>query len=394
MENKHNRAIFLYSIALFAIAMAGGLGGGILTNYYNEVYHLDSAARGFLEIPRETPGILCMILISLLSFMKPSKIAIIAMLANMIGLFVMAFSPIYVLMIIFLFIQSLGDHLFMPIQDTLSLSLSSKGKEGSGLGRFKSISTTGSLLAAALVFICFKNGYFSYLTRPILPFMIACGLFAIAIILLLLLSKEVDNAQAVKRQKLVFKKEYFTYYLVTFTFGCQKRIRIVYAPWVLVTLLNKGADTLALLTIVIRLLTIVIAPYFGKLIDKLGASNMLKIEGIFFILTFVFMGLVTTMIIANVNALLIFLSYVGYILCTLTDQFNMVHAYLIKSLTKDSTDITQALSQGVSMDHIMAIIASPILGIIWNIWGAQYVFYIAALSSLIQLYVGFTLKDR
>ena len=40
---------------------------------------------------------------------------------------------------------------------------------------------------------------------------------------------------------------------------------------------------------------------------------------------------------------------------------------------------------GLSVDHVMAIIASPIMGVIWKTWGVQYVFAAAMLSALLQV---------
>ena len=54
----------------------------------------------------------------------------------------------------------------------------------------------------------------------------------------------------VTNHKLLFRKEYMPYYMVTLAYGCQKRIRIVFAPWVIIELLRQGADVIALLTIV------------------------------------------------------------------------------------------------------------------------------------------------
>ena len=42
-------------------ALANGLGNNIMSNYFNEVFHIDSVQRGFIEVPRESPGILCMV---------------------------------------------------------------------------------------------------------------------------------------------------------------------------------------------------------------------------------------------------------------------------------------------------------------------------------------------
>ena len=66
----------------------------------------------------------------------------------------------------------------------------------------------------------------------------------------------------------------------------------------------------------------------------------------------------------------------------------MVHSYMMRSIALDSSEVTRTLSVGLSVDHVMAIIASPIMGMIWNAWGVAYVFYLAALSALLQAAAG------
>ena len=75
----------------------------------------------------------------------------------------------------------------------------------------------------------------------------------------------------------------------------------------------------------------------------------------------------------------------AYVLCVLFEQFNMVHSYMMRSIALDPSEITRTLSVGLSVDHIMAIVASPVMGLIWEAWGVQYVFYLAALSALFQI---------
>ena len=40
------------------------------------------------------------------------------------------------------------------------------------------------------------------------------------------------------------------YYLTLVAYGCQKRIKLVFGPWIIIELMGKGADTVALLGIV------------------------------------------------------------------------------------------------------------------------------------------------
>ena len=82
---------------------------------------------------------------------------------------------------------------------------------------------------------------------------------------------------------------------------------------------------------------------------------------------------------------LTWLVYGAYVLCVLFEQFNMVHSYMMRSIALDPGEVTRTLSVGLSVDHVMAIIASPIMGVIWKTWGVQYVFAAAMLSALLQV---------
>ena len=58
-KRQLQRAVFVFTLVVCLSAIAGGLGSATFSNYFKEVYHVDSAQRGFLEIPRESPGVLC-----------------------------------------------------------------------------------------------------------------------------------------------------------------------------------------------------------------------------------------------------------------------------------------------------------------------------------------------
>ena len=134
-KRQLQRAVFVFTLVVCLSAIAGGLGSATFSNYFKEVYHVDSAQRGFLEIPRESPGVLCALIISALAGFSDIGIAAVSQVLVMVGLMVMgAFSPSYGMMMIFLFIQSLGMHLFMPLNDAISMDLAREGEVGKTLG--------------------------------------------------------------------------------------------------------------------------------------------------------------------------------------------------------------------------------------------------------------------
>ena len=388
-EQNRQRAAYLFIAVLALTALANGLGSNIFSNYFNEVFHIDEVQRGFIEIPRESPGILCMVLVAALGFLGNLWVAVASQVLVLAGLVVMGWmSPDYGTMLVFLFINSLGMHFFMPLNDAISMDLAEKGKVGETLGKFKGAATLFSMAAAVMVFFGFRTGLFSFGKKTILPFVLAAELTAGAVVLLVCMARLIPQRDAVKNHKLLFRKRYAPYYMVTLAYGCQKRIKIVFAPWVIINLLGQGADTVALLTIAVHLAGVWAAPIIGKMLDRFGVRAMLWAEAVYIAVSFSVMGLLAGLLARGSFGLrdpLTWLVFGAYVLCVLFEQFNMVHAYMMRSIALDPSEVTRTLSVGLSVDHVMAIIASPVMGLIWNAWGVQYVFYLAALSAVFQV---------
>lgn len=390
MEPSKKRAVQLFTLVIALTALANGLGSSIFSNYFNEVYHIDSVQRGFIEIPRESPGVLCMALVAALGPLGSLWMSVAAQLLLLTGLVVMGlFSPSYGVMLVFLFIHSLGMHLFMPLNDAISMDLAEQGKVGTAFGRFKGVNTFFSMAAALMVFFGFRSGVFRFGEGPILPFVIGAAATAAAVVLLARMAAGTPRQSGhVKNHKLLFRRAYMPYYMVTLAYGCQKRIKIVFAPWVIINLLGQGADTVALLTIVVHFVGTWFAPLIGRLLDRLGARRMLWLEAGYIVLSFTAMGLLAGRLADGAFASggwQTWLVFAAYILCVLFEQFNMVHSFMMRSMALDPGEVTQTLSVGLSVDHVMAIVASPIMGLIWEGCGVQYVFYLAALSAILQL---------
>lgn len=277
-------------------------------------------------------------------------------------------------------------HFFMPLNDAISMDLAEKGRVGETLGKFKGVNTLFAMAAAVLVFFGFRTGFFSFQTEKILPFALGAIFTAGAVVLLAAMALSLPQKDAVKNHKLLFRRRYMPYYMVTLAYGCQKRIKIVFAPWVVINLLGQGADTVALLTIVVHLAGVWAAPVIGRLLDRLGVRKMLWAEAGYIACSFSVMGLLAGMLAeGSFGGPLTWLVYGAYVLCVLFEQFNMVHAYMMRAIALDPSEVTRTLSVGLSVDHVMAIIASPIMGLVWKAWGVQYVFYLAALSALFQV---------
>jgi len=387
--------LFVLILALTALGL--GFSNDIISNYFKDAYKATAFQRGIIELPRELPGILCILVISLFSFISDIRIAILAQVLSIVGIVYLGlFTPSYTLMTVFIFINSLGMHLFFVLQDSIGLALIKKGETGKRMGQFKGVFTAFQMAAAILVFIGFRTGFFSFETPFKLPFLLAGAAFFMVMILLVRLQRRVHLPGSIhQKTRMVVRKEYRYYYILTILFGAQKQIMMVYGPWVLIDLLGKKADTIAMLSIAGGLIGIFFIPALGRWMDRFGIKAMLYADALSFILVYLIYGILTAGYHEGLLPLAgwaILPAYLIFILDRMSTQMGLVRTVYLRAIAVHPSDMTPTLSVGISLDHMVTIICAALGGLIWGAWGPQYIFFLAAGLSLVNLYVAFKVE--
>ena len=383
-------AIFMVIVALSGLAL--GLSDSVLSNYFRDAHDVYAFERGLIEFPRELPGVITVLLVSALAFMGNIKLALISHALSIIGIFVLGLaSPPFAVMLVFLFINSLGMHMFFPIYDSMAMSLAKEDGFGAAMGRFNGLRIGFSMGAAILVFTGFRTGFFSFTTPIITIFVIAGVLFTGIFILLLYLKRYMVDTKA-EKSRFVFRKAYIRFYLIAILFGGRKQIMYVYGPWVLIELLGFGADSMALLMIAGAGLGIFFIPMVGRWIDKFGAARIMIIEAGLFLAIYLGYGIISAGVsggwlvgATGVIALTVGISVVD----RLTAQFGMVRSVYMRSIAKAPEDVTPTLATGMALDHIVSIVSAIFCGFLWRELGPQYVFVFSGLLA-----VGYMLVAR
>lgn len=384
--------LVLFFILISVAALGNGLSDSIYSNYFKEVYGVTAFQRGLIEFPRELPGILCTVVIGMLGFMGDIRVAFIAQVLSLIGVTMLGLlTPTFGIMLIFLFINSMGMHLFMPLQDAIGMSLAEHDRIGRRMGQYSSIRAAFSLLAALMVFFGFRTGFFSFQAPVKIVFLISGALFTVAAVITAIMSRRVNiEIKSKNRRKLIFRKQYKYFYFLTVLKGVQKQIAYVYGTWIIVDLLMKKADTIALLTIAFTFVSIFFLNKLGQWMDRYGIKSMMYFDALTFIIVYLVYGGMVWGI--GTGALqsqgwAVWIIYLLYIADRLSMQIGMVNSIYLRSIAVDKDEITSTLSMGVSLDHIISIIAAMIGGYIWTKWGSHWVFFMAALFSLGNLYI-------
>ncbi|MFA5904567.1 MAG: MFS transporter [Desulfobacula sp.] len=388
----------LFVLILALTAMGLGFSNDIISNYFKDAYQASAFQRGIIEFPRELPGILCILIISLLSFLSDIRIAILSQILSAIGMVVLGLTtPSYTVMLVFIFVNSIGMHLFFVLQDSIGLALiKKKGETGKRMGQYRGVLTAFQMMAALLVFIGFRSGFFSFETSVKIPFLLAGFSFLIVMILLVRLQRMVHLPGSIHlKNKIVVRKEYRYYYILTIMFGVQKQIMMVYGPWVLIDLLSKKADTIAMLAIIGGVIGIFFIPALGRWMDRFGIKTMLYADALSFIAVYLVYGTLTAGYYEGWLPRIgwaIIPAYLIFILDRMSTQMGLVRTVYLQAIAVKTSEITQTLSMGISLDHIVTIICAALGGMIWGTWGPQYIFFLAALLSLVNLYVAFKVE--
>ncbi len=283
-----------------------------------------------------------------------------------------------------LFILSVGQHLFLPLNQSIGMEFAKDGKTGKRLGQLNGINNIFMILGSFVIFIGFK--FFNF------NFKIAYSLAALCFIIsgLFLFFMTPDSPMPV-REKFKIKKEYSLYYWLCILFGTRKQIFMTFAPWVLVTVFHQKTQTIATLLTIGGIAGIFLKPLLGKAIDKFGEKVILAAEA--FILIFVCLAYGFAKNIFTEHIALI-ITFVCYVIDQLLMSVSMARATYLRKIVKNKDEVHQTLTMGVSIDHIFSISIALISGFIWYKFGYQFVFLIGGVIALINLFSALQIKTK
>ena len=147
------RAFF---ISILTFALAYGLYKGIIDNYLAEVAGMSEFDKGVSEFFRELPGLALIFVLAALYELSAERIYQVGALIMLAGMAMQSFIPsTKVLVIIAIFIYSLGEHIQLGMRNTLTLEYAKEGKSGVALGRQSAMYQIGMLAGYFVVIALF-----------------------------------------------------------------------------------------------------------------------------------------------------------------------------------------------------------------------------------------------
>ena len=368
------RDLYRALLATLFFGASTGVFQATLNNYLAEVHHLGAEARGWLELPRELPGFLLFAVAGvMLIVMRETQMAAIAMLltaAGALGLGYLATDTF--LLVVFIIVWSLGDHIIFAVEGPIGLKLSEPGREGHRLGQFGGARNLGQILGVGAVFVC------AHLLgdRFGLFYAIAAGSALAAGVLYATL--RIGNRDTPSR-RLVLKRKYGIFYAISALFGVRKQIFLAFGTWVLVSLHGVSVGTIALLYFIAACLGVVLRPLLGDVIDWLGERVVLAADELLLLVICLAYAFASDVLPKPFD---LWLLYGAYVFDSVLFALRVARTTYLKKIADDPGDITPTISMGITIDHVVAMSLPILSGYLWEAYGHRWVFLLAGAIAL------------
>jgi hypothetical protein len=328
----------LFTALNFLFAFGFAVYAGVFQNFLRDVMHSGPLQLGQLESLREIPGFLAALTTGTLVALAESRVAALGLLIGAVGIGATGSARSYGMLVAITVFWSVGFHLWSSMSPAITLALA-KGQEGGRhLGRISAVGSSATLAALGLAWVMARF-LPKHLYTPYFHVAGAC-IFAAAALCAMLST----HAGRAPRARIILRREYGLFYLLTFLEGCRRQIFSIFASFALILVYKVPLSAMLAVQFINAILISATAPAIGRLIDKSGERSPLTFYSVALIV--VFLGYATFQ---NVGAL-----YALFLIDNVLFSFGVgFTTYLHRTARRN--ELTPCLAMGTTMNHIAAV---------------------------------------
>lgn len=375
-------------LSLLLSAIGFGLYKGVLDNYMAEVVRMNELDRGITEFFRELPGLILILILAVCYRSSAEKLYKYGMLLMAVGMIIQAvIAPVKVLVILSIFIYSIGEHIQLGMKNTLSLEYSRDGHGGVALGYQNSTYQIGNLIGYIAIIAAFAVVSSTSMFKPV--FYVASGFMAVAFFVSLKLSGSSETDKTGSR--FYFKKKFRKYYLLEVFYGARKQVFFTFGPYVLILFYKADAGVISMLFAISAIACFLLAPLVGKLIDRIGYKTVMIADTLILVIVCFFYGFAhhifpmhTAFIVCCVN----------YVLDSVISLASMASNVYVQDISDSKEEMRATISTGLSVNHLITIFIALLGGWIWKVVGIETLFILSAVLGLCNSAYAATIKVK
>jgi predicted MFS family arabinose efflux permease len=350
MTEYAQKPMLRFLMILTAASMIGIQGYTILfNNFAVEVVHLEGRHVGIIQSIRETPGFLALLAVYVMLVIREHRLSALSIAILGIGVALTGLLPSYAGVMFTTLIMSFGFHYFETTNQSLTLQYFATNVSPLVIGKLRSIAAASSIVAALLIWVL--GNFLSYkgifLVIGSLVFLAGCwGLF----------QDPTHSSIPPQRLKMVLRKRYWLYYILTFLSGARRQIFTVFSIFLLVKIFHFSVQEVTLLFLVNNSINWFLNPLIGRAIIAFGERTLCTLEYSVVILVFLTYAFTSSKGVAAGM----------YILDAILFNFAIaIRTYFHK--IADPEDIAPSTAVGVTINHMAAVFLPAIGGFLWMI---------------------------
>lgn len=335
----------LFTALTFLFSFGFAIYSGVFQNFLRDILHAGPLQLGGLESLREIPGFLTALLTGTLVALAESRVAGLGLIIGGIGIGATGRMPGFGSLVAITVFWSVGFHLYAAMSPAITLTLA-KGQEGGRhLGRMGAVGSVATLAGLAVAWLV------KWLL-PALPYDVYFYAAGAAIVAagLLCMALGQHAASSEPRARLILRREYGLFYLLTFLEGCRRQIFSIFASFALILIYHVPVRAMLALQLVNAVLIALTAPVIGRLVDKRGERGPLTFYSIGLIV--VFLGYATSRTAVALYAL--------FLLDNILFSFGVGFTTYLNRIVRRN-ELTPCVAMGTTMNHIAAVTV-PITG--------------------------------
>ncbi len=368
------RAFFL-SVITFGLAY--GLYKGVIDNYLAEVVGMSGFDKGVSEFFRELPGLLLVFILAALYTFSAERIYRIGAVFMLAGMAAQAVVPAdRVLVILCIFVYSLGDHMQLGMRSTLSLQYSREGRGGEALGMQNAVQHVGTLAGYLVIIAAFflvRNPSGLYRT----VFAVSAGILALGFAASLRMTDE--SVPDENKRRFYFRRKYARYYMLEVFYGARKQVFFTFGPYVLVLFYGANAMVISALFALSAVCSFFASPLVGRIIDRLGYRIVMISDTLILVVVCFFYGFSHHLFPREVAFIV---CCVNYILDSVISLASMASSVYVQDISDSPEEVRATISTGVSVNHLITILIALFGGWIWEALGIETLFILSAVLGL------------
>ena len=349
----------------------------LFNNFAVEEIGVTATQIGLLQSLRELPGLMGFLLGFLAIWLSEMRIMGLSVLLMGLGMITTGWANGVGSLILGAMIMSIGFHWFAPSSSSVVLMGVDKEDTPKFLGRLRGVAALAAVAGTLIVWLFVDGLQLGPLT--IQPWgyrttLYVTGGIVIAGSFVSLRNGRRQGAQREKR-KVIFRRDYWLYYLLTFMMGSRRHIFTTFAIFLLVQVHGISVRETALLFLVNSLISTFILPQLGKLVARFGERKVLTFN--FFGLIFVFLGYAWVSYLPLLYAL--------FVLDHIFFGFNLALESYFQKIAHSPQEITSNVSMAQTINHVSALVVPVLGGILWEQIAPSATFLAGVVIAIISL---------